>query len=335
MRIKYSLVIISLFIVSCKDTIVQSETDMTSVLQIVFTKYNVNFDVFDGSDVFVYGSCDSILCLTGYTKKSRKPKISPNGSSILYTYGENSLYKVNIDGSNRDSLESNVVNYFWHPDGKQIIYNDNSGIKVMNLKKKMTTIIYNDKQMIPFGISPDGEIILCQKLVFIDNEYLYQMYLLSTSSSVIKLLDGPGAEKRFGSFSSDSKYLIYSGGNKDLMDNIYLYDLENNVYHQLTESNGQDLEAVYSFDDEYIYFVSTRLQDERGNYKLYIMKSDGNDQKMIYDKSATNLRCPNNLEYLYFLGLNGIYRIKSDGNDLMVIISENSGYISDYDMFYD
>ena len=335
MKMKYCFIVIMFCYLICEDTYGQSYGDLSSSFKIVFTRYNVPSDYFDGSDVFLFVPNDTISCLSNFSKKCKMPKISSNGLNVVYTLNDNSLIIANIENSNKETLQLNVGKYIWHPDGKQIIYQDYSGIKALNVETKTTRTISSNTGILPFGISQDGKTILSQQIQLINGKYLYQMFLVTETATEVKTLDGPGAEKRFGSFSPDSKNLIYSGGNQDLKDNLYAYDIYNNSYRQLTDSNGEDLEGVYSPSGEYICFVSTRLQDSSGNYKLYIMKSDGSDQKMIYEKFATNIIWPKNSDYIYFLGSDGVFRIKSDGSDLLKIIDAGSGYfISDYDIVY-
>ena len=335
MKTKYLFIVIFLCIVVCKGTNAQAYGGLSSSYKIVFTRFNAPSDYFDGSDVFLFDPNDTISCLSDFSKNSMRPKISSDGSYVVYTLGQNSLITINIDNSNRDTLNLNGGIYIWHPDGKQIIYQDYTGIKAFNVVTKMTRTISNNDGILPFSVSPDGKIILGQQMRLINGEYLYQMFLITETSTSVKTLDGPGAEKRFGSFSYDNNYVVYTGGNKDLMDDLYSYNLFTNTYRQLTESNGEDLEAVYSPDGQSICFVSTRLQDNNGNYKLYKMNSDGSDQKMIYEKFATNIRWPKSSEYIYFLGFDGIYRIKSDGSDLLKIVDAGKGYyISDFDIVY-
>lgn len=325
-KMKYCFIAILIFCLIYEDTFAQSYRDLSSSFKIVFTRYNVPSDYFDGSDVFLFVPNDTILCLSNFSKKCKMPKISSNGLNVVYTLNENSLIIANIENSNKETLQLNVGKYIWHPDGEQIIYQDYSGIKALNVETKMTRTISSNNRILPFSISQDGKTILCQQMELINGRYLYQMFIVTESSPNVKTIDGPGAEKRFGSFSYDSKYLIYSGGNKDLKDNLYAYDLFNNTYRQLTDSNGEDLEAVYSPDGQSICFVSTRLQDSSGNYKLYLMNTDGSEQKMIYEKFATNIRWPKSSDYIYFLGFDGIYRIKSNGSDLLKVVDAGKGY---------
>jgi Tol biopolymer transport system component len=334
MKTKYLCILIIVRSLVCKDVIAQSHKDYFSY-KIVYTKYNAPSDYFDGSDIFLFDTNGTISCLSDFSKKSEMPKISSNGLYVVHTFNENSLIITYISNSKKDTLHLNVGKYIWHPDGKQIIYQDYTGIKAYNVETKMTRVISSNDEILPFCISTDGKKILCQQMRQINGKYLYQMFLVTETTTEVKTLDGPGAEKRFGSFSHDSKNLIYSGGNQDLSDNLYAYDIFNNAYLQLTDSNGEDLEAVYSLSGEYICFVSTRLQDSRGNYKLYVMKSDGSDQKMVYEKFATNIKWPKNSEYIYFLSSDGVFRIKPDGSDLLKIIDAGYGYfISDFDIVY-
>lgn len=331
---KYFLIVLLLFIYSCNDTLLQPEIDFKYEPLIVFTNcdfYHEWDDYPQGYEIFLLSqSRETFRISDSNTYHNERPKISPSGTEVLYS-ASGTLIRTDLYGTTKDSIASNVSSYFWHPDGKKVIFSEYDfnehpvyyRIRIFDKDTRRSELIYSSwNYIVLFAISPDG-----QNLLFSCN---FKLLLLSISGTNTKILDGPGTQKDLGCFSRDGKFILYSGTDSGSYSGIYRYDILNNSYKQLTYCG--DSQPVYSPDGKNICFTSGRGLDGE-NSKLYIMESDGSNQKLLYDKMVRNIIWSRNSEYIYFLGTNKIFRIKPDGTGIEQIFDAGIDFIPDFDLF--
>jgi tricorn protease len=152
----------------------------------------------------------------------------------------------------------------WSPDGKHIAYwSDRSGEHELTIcsaedgsqEQKLTS--YGPGYRYQIYWSPDS-----QKIAFIDKSMTIFIYHTETQKTV-KVDQGlwmyEGALRNFKpGWSPDSRWLAYSRGEANRINNIYLYDTKADKRHQVTSNFYNDFQPVFDPEGKYLYFLSNR-----------------------------------------------------------------------------
>ena len=188
--------------------------------------------------------------------------ISPSGNRVLFDArgdvfsvpaGEGTIHNL----TNKQGVRA--VYPKWSPDGKWIAYySDETGeyeVYLMENKEhaEPQQITSNSKGWkYPAKWSPDS-----RYLVFFDRSMKLQV--LDTNTGDIDIIDEPGHnELRDYSFSPDSKWITYTNTNPNGQRSIFVYHIDTEEIHQLTDHTFSDRNPVFSKDGEYIFFLSNR-----------------------------------------------------------------------------
>jgi len=160
------------------------------------------------------------------TYKGYKPKLSPNGTKILYVTARSyvnskyedikknlrsdewdkvsslrdyyitewSLWSMDTDGSNREKIisDSDIYTFVWHPDGERIIY-------VNEKEKKKYIVNLSDKSKEGFNLFPGEQNTDGAKIIVVGNVIYY-----GPSSLFLKLKNIPSGAQ----FSPDGTKLV-------------------------------------------------------------------------------------------------------------------------------
>ncbi len=188
--------------------------------------------------------------------------ISPSGNRVLFDArgdifsvpaGEGTIHNL----TNKQGVRA--VYPRWSPDGRWIAYySDETGEYEVYLienkenaqPKKITS--GSEGWKYPAKWSPDS-----RYLVFFDRSMKLQ--LLDVKTGNINVIDTPGSiELRQFDFSPDSKWITYTNTNPNNQSSIFVYNIETEENHQLTDYTFSDQNPVFSKDGEYIFFLSNR-----------------------------------------------------------------------------
>ncbi len=159
----------------------------------------------------------------------------------------------------------------WSPDGAKVAYlSDKSGeyeIYIANadgsgVPKKLTSNENGYRHTLRW--SPDGS-----KIAFADQTLA--LFIVDVASGKVTKADKALYENMDisldlkdiydFSWSPDSKYIVYSKMNADLVTQLYLYSLEDGSIHCLSNGLFNDFHPVFSRDGKRIFFVSNRRFD--------------------------------------------------------------------------
>ncbi|MBD3375233.1 peptidase S41 [candidate division KSB1 bacterium] len=199
---------------------------------------------------------------------------SPSGRQVLVS-ARGEIFTVPVEHGatlNRTQTSgSREKDAVWSPDGSKAAYfSDASGeyeIIIMDMINDTPPV-----QLTELGPgyrhtlrwSPDG-----QKLAFTDQTLT--CYIIDVKSRYIRTVDKAEFEnidvslenKPISDFSwsPDSRFLAYSKMNKDLLYQVYIYDLENERVHQASDGLFNDFNPVFAQNGKHLFFISNRRFD--------------------------------------------------------------------------
>ena len=202
---------------------------------------------------------------------ARFPAISPDGATIAFSY-QGDIWTVPAEGGRawRLTLHEAYEAYpKWSSEGNKIAFTSdrhgNDDVFVMDKNgsqiKRLTYHSTNDKLT---GWTPGNSVIFTTNRLFNQVEWEPEIHTVGA--------EGGTPDRLFDSFgmmaemSPDGRFLVFVRGynkefrkryrgsaNKDL----WLYDLQNESYHQLTDFKGNDMYPTFT-DNRTLYFLSER-----------------------------------------------------------------------------
>ena len=230
----------------------------------------------------------------------RYPSISPDGSTIVFTY-KGDLYRVAATGGTALPLTLHEAHDFmpvWSPDGKQVAFASdrygNFDVYVMPVTggeaKRLT---FHSAGEMPYSFSPDGNSILfgAARMDVADNRQfatgsMPELYSVGINGGrVTQVLTTPAEDVQY---SADGKRIFYhdkKGGENpwrkhhtsSITRDIWVYETATGAHKKLTSFTGEDRSPVLSDDDKTIYYLS----EAGGNFNIYKMNTDGSNATAV------------------------------------------------------
>jgi tricorn protease len=197
--------------------------------------------------------------------------LSPDGKRALFV-ARGDVFTVPAEKGNTRNLNNTSgareKNATWSPDGKWIAYlSDRTGEDELYLvpqdgKGEEVQITTNGHcfRFAPVW-SPDSK-----KLLFADKNL--KLYYVDTESKKITFVDSTkNWEIRDYSWSPDSRWIVYATPAQNEFSSIFLYSLEDEEIHRVTEDFTDDGEPIFDPEGRYLYFFSNRdFNAVLGNY---------------------------------------------------------------------
>ena len=231
----------------------------------------------------------------------RYPSISPNGETIVFGYMGN-LYRVSSDGgvaiaiTTGDAYDMRPV---WSHDGKSIAFaSDRYGnFDVYTMPATggtPTRLTYNSANDFPYDFSPQDDKVLygsgrnapASSVRFPSPGLFQNLYTIPIKGGRPELLTAAGAEEAH--FSKDGTHLVFQDrkGYEDawrkhhtsaVTRDIWLYDLENDSYKQISNFEGEDREPVFSADGKKVFY----LNEKNGTQNLYVKNLSSDSEEKL------------------------------------------------------
>ncbi len=218
----------------------------------------------------------------------RYPAISPDGSTIVFTY-KGDLYSVPSAGGQAVPLTMHPAHDFmpvWSPDGKTIAFASdrfgNFDIFVMSASGgSANRLTYHSAHDYPTAFTPDGKNILFNALrVDLDtyadfpNGTMPELYSVPVSGGRnIQVLTTP-SEQAIYSAAGDKIYYHDRKGYENIWRkhhrssiarDLWSYDLKSGTHTQLTTFNGEDRNPIPDAQGTYLYYLS----EESGSFNVH------------------------------------------------------------------
>lgn len=230
----------------------------------------------------------------------RYPSISPDGSTIVFTY-KGDLYRVAATGGTATPLTMHEAHDFmpvWSPDGKQVAFASdrygNFDVYIMPVTGgEAKRITFHSAGEMPYSFSPDGKSILfgaARMDVAANRQFatgsMPELYSVSINGGrVTQVLTTPAEDVKY---SADGKRLFYQdkkGGENpwrkhhtsSITRDIWMYDAGNGSHKKLTSFAGEDRSPVLADGDKTIYYLS----EAGGSFNIYKMNTDGTNPTSV------------------------------------------------------
>lgn len=221
-------------------------------------------------------------------KWARYPSISPDGSTIVFTY-KGDLYRVPSSGGQATQLtfhEAHDYQPVWSPDGKQIAFASdrygNFDVFIMNAQGgDALRLTYHSNDETPFSFTPDGKAIVfggVRQDLASHRQYptgsLPELYSVPVQGGKVDQILSVPAE--YARYSKDGKTLIYhdkKGGENEwrkyqksaIARDIWTYDTKTKKHTKITSHYGENRQPVFTNGDKDIYYLS----EENGTFNIH------------------------------------------------------------------
>ncbi|OLQ93452.1 protease [Vibrio panuliri] len=210
--------------------------------------------------------------------------ISPNGDQIAFTYG-GQIWAASSKGGDAIPLTSEAVyssNPVWSPDGQSLAYESNQygpgDVFVLNMNtQRSQRLTFHASKDTPYSFSTDGSQVLFQSRRIGNGDSELNNGFFGRSYRLYKVPAAGGREQvvlensvSSYSISHDGRQALYTdlpsyteqqwrkGAQSDAARDIWKYNVKTHKHTRLTTFRGEDRDAVWSEDNQSVYFLSER-----------------------------------------------------------------------------
>ncbi len=280
----------------------------------------------------------------------RYPGISPDGKTIVFGYMGN-LYRVDSKGgvaipvTTGDAYDMRPV---WSSDGKTLAFaSDRYGnFDVFTMPASGGTPVrlsFNSSNDYPYDFTPDNKEVLfgsgrdapARSVRFPHPGLFNNLYTIPVNGGRPELLSAAGAEE--ATYNNDGSKIVFQDrkGYEDafrkhhtsaVTRDIWLYDIKDNAYNQLSSFKGENREPVFSSDGASVYF----LNEKNGTQNLYKMPVSGGSETQLTSFKNFPVRhlSISNDDLISFTWKGDIYTLSAGGTPqkLDIQVMDDAGY---------
>jgi len=250
------------------------------------------------------------------------PTLSPDGQTIAFNY-QGDIWTVSTNGQNLKRLtihEAYDTKPIWSKNGETIAFQSNryGNSDVFTIPSEGGTpirITYHSSNDGVTDFTADNEILFTTARNYVQVERAPEIHSINaTGGTSFRVLNTVGFDAKM---SPNGNYIVLTKGtcridreayrgpaNRD----IWLYDIKNDKFNQLTTFDGQDFAPQWA-DDSTIYFQSARS----GKYNVH---------KLNLDSSGTKTGEIEQISSLKNLGLFS-FDVSANGKDIIMQAGDN------------
>lgn len=238
--------------------------------------------------------------LTNSPKDDMNPQVSTDGRYMIFysnRNGDNDIYKLNLQTNELTQLTKNSADDYdpaFSPDGKQIVFKstrkDKLGdIYLMNAdgtgQHDITTSHNTTEEWAP-KFSLDGS-----KIIFTvrtnNDHHTDELYVMNTDGTDRAQITHNNVADWYPSISpKDGAMLYISTEGKNTKEDIFRNNLDGvTPPTRVANIPGNDADPAWDFSGKHIIFIN----DQDGDYDLYLMNADGSDVQKVADTTSDEL----------------------------------------------
>ncbi len=254
------------------------------------------------------------------------PRLSPNGETIAFNY-QGDLWTVSANGDNLKRLtihEGYDTNPHWSGDGKSIAFQSdrfgNNDVFTVNAKggtpKRISFHSAND---VVTDFTKNGDILFETSRNYKQVERESEIHSIGYKGGTpLRLLDALGFD---ATLSPNGNLIAFTRGTCRIdreaykgpaNRNIWIYNIKNDTYNQLTTYDGQDLRPQWG-NNNLVYFQSARS----GVYNIHKVAIDDNGNKNGQVTQVSSLKKLG--IFNYDISANGSKAIMVSGDELSLL----------------
>ena len=231
----------------------------------------------------------------------RYPAISPDGKTVLFGYMGN-LYRIDTGGGTAVPITTGSYHDMrpvWSRDGKTIAFASdrygNFDVYTMPASGgQPVRLTFNSTNDYPQDFTTDNQKVLfnsgrnapAESVRFPSPGLFSNLYTIPVKGGRPVLLTAAGADE--AAFNNDGSKLVFQDrkGYEDALRkhhtsavtrDVWLYDIPNNTYDQLTTFEGENRDPVFSADANSVFY----LNEKDGTQNLYRLPLDGTGEVQL------------------------------------------------------
>lgn len=240
---------------------------------------------------------------------NRYPAISPDGSTIVFTY-RGDLYKVPVAGGEAQALTSHPAHDYkavWSSDGERIAFasnrHGNFDIHVMSARGgEPTRLTFHSADEEPYTFTDGDETILfgaARQDAATNRGFPTgsqpELYRVSVNGGrVFQLFTTPAEAVQVGGDGAFFLYQDKKGGENEwrkhhtsaITRDIWIYDTESERHRQITDFPGEDRNPVPATDGASFFYLS----EESGTFNVHRMSLQGGSSEQLTDFQGIPVR---------------------------------------------
>jgi C-terminal processing protease CtpA/Prc len=232
-------------------------------------------------------------------KLLRFPALNPDGSQIAFSY-QGDIWTVSAKGGDAKRLtihESYESHPQWSPDGNTIVfqgnrYGNNDIFSIKSTGNRPLRLTHHSTADDAPSFDNQGHILFTTRRSFVQVEREREIHQVSQNGGTpTRLLNSTGFNPkvspngRFIAFVRGSCRIAREAYTGPANRNIWLYDTQQQSYHQITDFDAQDVYVDWGNNQD-LYFLSA----QSGRYNIYRVQLDANGKATGQAKRLTNYK---------------------------------------------
>lgn len=239
--------------------------------------------------------------LTNSPANELNPSVSPDGLRAVFycdADGDNEIYQIDLATLQVIKLTDNTASDYdpsYSPDGLNVVFKSNRDDGYGDIFKmaadgsgqvNLTPLMNTTEEWDPCFTRGGSQIVFVSRTgAGAESD---EIYIMASDGQAITRLTNNAVPDWYPSCNpAEDKILFISKEPSDADDGIYTMNFSGGARAVLLQATGDDNDPAYSQDGSKILYIN----NNSGNYNIYIMDSDGSDSVPV-NSEASNELCP-------------------------------------------